>query len=246
MKAELTTTQNSGPNPVALIQIALEKGADISQLKELMDLQERWEKKEARKNFFDALSNFQRIVPVLKKKKKANINSQKGVYSYKYADLASIVNDIRKPLSECGLSYRWEFQEKDGKIFCKCLLSHRDGHTEITEMEGSKDDSGYKNSIQQTGSTQTYLQRYTLIGALGLATADEDSDGKQPEQKRMTVDEIAELVSQSETRKQLNQLFARNKDIVNASDDLKAKFKAKEQELKESEKPGEQGKIVMP
>ena len=45
-------------------------------------------------------------------------------------------------------------------------------------MSAGKDDSGQKNQIQQTASTHTYLQRYTLIGALGLSSADEDIDGR--------------------------------------------------------------------
>src|SRR5690606_5500273 len=39
------------------------------------------------------------------------------------------------------------------------------------------DSSGSKNAIQAIGSTLTYLQRYTLIQALGLAASDDD-DGQ--------------------------------------------------------------------
>src|SRR6185503_4639414 len=39
------------------------------------------------------------------------------------------------------------------------------------------DASGSKNAIQAIGSTLTYLQRYSLVQALGLAAA-EDDDGK--------------------------------------------------------------------
>ncbi len=36
-------------NPVTLLQTALEKGVDTEQLEKLMNLQERWEAKEAKK-----------------------------------------------------------------------------------------------------------------------------------------------------------------------------------------------------
>ena len=58
-----------------------------------------------------------------------------------------------------------------------CILSHRDGHSEETTLSAGRDDSGNKNSIQAVGSTVTFLQRYTLKAALGLAAA-EDDDGK--------------------------------------------------------------------
>ena len=61
-----------------------------------------------------------------------------------------------------------------------CVLSHRDGHFEETTLTAGRDDSGKKNAIQQVGSTITYLQRYTLKAALGLAAA---SRRRRPEQR---------------------------------------------------------------
>ena len=45
-------------------------------------------------------------------------------------------------------------------------------------MTAPPDDSGNKNVIQAFGSCTTYLMRYTLVPALGLVTADEDTDGR--------------------------------------------------------------------
>jgi hypothetical protein len=44
-------------------------------------------------------------------------------------------------------------------------------------LRAGADQSGAKNSIQAIGSTISYLQRYTLKAALGLAAANDD-DGK--------------------------------------------------------------------
>jgi hypothetical protein len=38
-----------------------------------------------------------------------------------------------------------------------------------------------KNPIQARGSAIDYMKRYTLIGALGITTADTDIDGRLPE-----------------------------------------------------------------
>lgn len=230
-KNEITVQQS--PTPATLLEQAINKGVDITQLEKLMDLQERWEQKEAKKKFLDALSKFQTKVPALKKGKTAKIASQKGSFSYKYADLGSITAQIKKPLNECGLSYRWEFSETNGKLKVTCMISHRDGHTESTSMEAGMDTSGAKNDIQQKGSTQTYLQRYTLIGALGLSTADEDKDGaghqttNQPEKEFNEEEALAqwrETVAGKSTVIELQALYMQNKKVVEGDARIKQMF----------------------
>lgn len=230
------------PSPSILLEKAIEKGVGMEQLKELMDLQERWEKKEARKAFFDALSKFQTMVPVIKKNRIAKIASQKGNYSYKFADLGSISSSIKSALVECGLSYRWEFKEATGKLTVTCFVSHRNGHTETSVMEAAFDTSGYKNDIQQKGSTQTYLQRYTLIGALGLSTADEDDDGRanprtQQPSTEQTEEEILahwrQAVNSIPTQIGLTGLYMKNRKVVDGDAKIQAIFKARQEALKE-------------
>lgn len=249
MKTENNSLQKSEiPTPLTLLQQAVEKGVDMQQLEKLMELQERWEKKEARKSFFDALSKFQNLVPVLKKGKTARIASQKGSFSYRYADLASITKAICKPLAAAGLSYRWDFEESNGKLKVICNVSHRDGHTERTWMEADKDNSGAKNDIQQKGSTQTYLQRYTLIGALGLSTADDDLDAKG--HKTTGAEDDAEsiylqwesAVNERSTLVELTQLYLKEKKKVDSDERIQLIFKTRQEQLKSAKKP----QTVMP
>jgi hypothetical protein len=61
-----------------------------------------------------------------------------------------------------------------------CHVSHEKGHRESTSLTGPEDVSGGKNPIQTIGSTVTYLQRYTMVSALGLSTADQDDADKTP------------------------------------------------------------------
>lgn len=228
------------PSPITLLEKAIEMGADIDKLKQLMDLQDRWEKKQAEKAFRDAFADFQSIVPVIKKNKTNRINSQKGSYSYKSSDLGEIAKTIKGALRETGLSYRWEFEDKGNKLKVTCFVSHRDGHTEATEMEAGMDNSGAKNDIQQKGSTNTYLQRYTLIGALGLSTADEDNDGRgaltsQQAEPELTEEEILAQWQQSvdgvKTRIELTNLYLKNRKAIDANSKVQAIFKARQEQL---------------
>ena len=107
----------AGYMPGNLIAQAIEKNGSIEVIERLMDLQERWEKNQARKSFLDAMNKFQSIVPSLEKKKLVSYQTSKGKMSYKYAPLGEIVEEIKGALKETGLSYRWEINENGSIIF---------------------------------------------------------------------------------------------------------------------------------
>jgi hypothetical protein len=160
--------------PVDLISQAIEKGAGVDALEKLMQLQAQWEAKEAAKAFKSAMVDFQSKKPKLVKTEKA--------HNSKYNPLPKIQEAIDGVLSECGLTYRWEQDEVDGRIKITCVVSHVMGHSERTFITAPADTSGAKNSIQAIGSTVSYLKRYTLEGALGLSS-DKDDDGGKPKEK---------------------------------------------------------------
>jgi hypothetical protein len=167
--------------PADLIAQAIDKGLDVDALSKLMDLQERYDANQARKKFFDAFTNFQSEAPDLRKTKNVTFNAKGGTTNYNYAPLASITRQLNKVLKDNELSYRWEIIDDFKEIKVTCLVSHVSGHTEKTTMTAAPDTTGSKNDIQARGSAIEYLKRYTLIGALGLSTADSDVDGALPE-----------------------------------------------------------------
>ena len=188
------TLVNEEVHPVAiqqerymrLMELALQNSADIASIEKLVELQNNFEAKEARKSFFAALSQFQADLPVIKKK---------GSVSYKqvnftFAKLEDIASAIRPLIAENGLSYRFE-QGNDNKfITVVCIITHRDGHEVRTSMSAFSDDSGGKNAIQQIASTVSYLRRYTLTGALGITVSDEDDDAVSSQQVAITADQL--------------------------------------------------------
>lgn len=210
-------------SPISLIQLAIEKKADIDTIERLMALKERWDAQQAKKEFLKALSEFQAACPVIKKGKKVSFISKRTGFKteYNYAPLGSIITQIKSLLKKYGLSYRWETADADGKITIKCITSHIDGHSEGNSMSAAKDDSGGKNSIQQIGSTMTYLQRYTLIGAFGIATADDDLDVQHiPKPKHKSQTNISKTKS-SDLLNQAKILI----DEYTEHKDLQAKYK---------------------
>lgn len=157
--------------PMAMIDRAVSSGASVEMLERLMAMQERWEANNARKAFDHAIAAAKAEMPVIVKGQTAN---RGNAGSYKYEDLAQIAAQIDPVLSKFGLSYRFRTDTEGSKVRVTCVVSHRDGHSETTALESGLDTSGSKNAIQAMGSAVSYLQRYTLKAALGLAAAKDD------------------------------------------------------------------------
>lgn len=186
MSQDITTveTKELAITPMDMLNTAVSNNADLDKLEKLMDLQERWEGNEAKKAFSQAMAEFQaKLDPIVKKREGHNS---------KYADIDDIAKAIRPLLDEVGLSYRFEQQQADKSITVTCIVTHKFGHSERTSFTADADTSGGKNAIQALASAVTYLRRYTLTGALGITTGQDDNDGGKPD---ITVDELLDYMS---------------------------------------------------
>lgn len=164
-------------DPRTTLEKAIEKGLDPVTIGKMMDLQERWEAGKARKEYVEAMAGFKRECPaVIGKDKRADFGQGKAKYSY--ATTGAIVTAITPALSKFGLSLSWETTQKDHLVTVTCHVTHSGGHRESASLTGPHDESGGKNPIQTLGSSVHYLQRYTMVSVLGLATADMDDPDK--------------------------------------------------------------------
>lgn len=174
--------------PMEMLGAALERGADLTVLEKLMDLQERHERNQARKSFDAAVADAKSEIPVI-------IKNRQG-HNSKYADLGAFAAAVNPVLAKHGLSYRYRSEQDGPAIRVTCVLSHRDGHAEETTLSGAADATGNKNSIQAIASTLTYLQRYTLKLSLGLADSEGDDDGRAAGgDAAITEDQLKELLA---------------------------------------------------
>jgi hypothetical protein len=183
-KLEPQTTAVS--TPIDMLQLAIEKGADLDQLTKLMDMKERWEAAEAKKAFVVAMTRFRAECPPIQKTRET--------HQGKYAGLAETLDTIKGLMSECGLAHAWRTEQNMEGVMVTCCVTHILGHQECTSMTAPPDPSGSKNAIQAIGSTISYLERYTLMAILGMASTDQDTDGNFPPDL-ISADEKAELVA---------------------------------------------------
>jgi hypothetical protein len=185
-----------------MIARAVANGADPMTLERLLNMQERWERNEARKAFNQAIAKARAEIGPIFKSAEAKMELRSGGrMSYRYETLDDIERQVVPVLSKHGLSYRWGTKVPDARpdvIIVTCRVEHKDGYYEENGLAGPADTSGAKNPIQAIGSALTYLCRYTLKAALGLS-ATTDTDSAEPE----------ELVSENEVamlRKRIEQV----------------------------------------
>lgn len=178
---------------------------DVAKLKELLELQERWEANQAKKAYVVAMSAFKESPPEIDKDSHVNYQTTKGITDYHHASLYNVTSCINKALSKHGLTASWVTSQDEGLIKVTCKIRHVMGHSESTCLSAPPDNTGSKNAIQAIGSTVTYLQRYTVLALTGLATYDQDDDGGStgkdkapaPKQKQNEIVEMAFLAFES-------------------------------------------------
>lgn len=117
-----------------------------------------------------ALAKFQSQVAAVKK------DASNPFFKSKYATLENIIETIRKPLEDSGLSFS-QFPSGDNELVT--ILMHISGEfLQSTAKMTPKD-----QTPQSQGSAITYLRRYALSAILGIAT-EEDDDGNQATHKK--------------------------------------------------------------
>lgn len=175
--------------PVQMAYQLISSGADFASVKEMMALSKELAADQARRSFDEAVAAAKAQIPTISKNAKGHNNKA-------YANFAAYAKVVDPIIAQHGLSYRFRTDQSD-RITVTCILSHKGGHSEENSLSGPADSSGSKNAIQAIGSTLTYLQRYTLIQALGLAASDDDDgakSGKDEEQLRtITAEQVAEI-----------------------------------------------------
>lgn len=102
----------------------------------------------------------------------ASKDSTNPHFNSKYADLAS-VRAAAKPIYGHGLAIVQQVASKpDGSIGVRTVLTHKSGEWMASRAYVKPDKSG----PQAAGSVVTYLRRYMLAAALGIAQEDDDAN----------------------------------------------------------------------
>ncbi len=175
-------------DPQFLLQKAVEGNASIETLERLVALAKDVREVQAREAWHEAMAEFQRRCPPIKKTNTAQIVTAKGYYSYRYAALDEIMETIRPLLGELGLSVSWSSRVEPQRVIVSCRVAHSLGYSEnsgeISMPVAGDQERGGGNPAQRVGSALTYARRYSLLSVTGLAPEDDDdargTQGKEP------------------------------------------------------------------
>jgi hypothetical protein len=180
--------------PMEMLNAAIERGADLDTLERLMDLNDRWEKSQAKKAYIEAKAAFKANAPRILKDKE---NKQ---YNSRYASIGNVVEKANEALSKHGLDASWDFEQGE-RIKVTCTLRHLLGHAESVSLSAPPDNSGAKNPLQQIKSTLTYLKLATFEAVTGIATQEgnlDDDGNASGEDQTISEEQVTELVDIAE------------------------------------------------
>lgn len=129
----------------------------------------------ARNAFNEAFAKFKAEAVTILKNTKVAAGPLSGTM---YANLYDVVAVIIPALAKHGLSHSWKLT-KDERDWMEvtCFIRHSLGHHEENFMGSAPDAGPGRNAIQARGSAMTYLERYTLLAATGMAAGGTDDDG---------------------------------------------------------------------
>lgn len=112
-----------------------------------------------------------RELTVVEKDSTANL----GTYSYDYATLPGLVKATRPTLARHGIVALTPLLEAaDGRLAVTVILLHQSGE----RLECGPFPFPPGRDAQATGSMVTYMRRYALLAALGMAAGDDDDGAR--------------------------------------------------------------------
>lgn len=222
-RGAMVVQQNS---PAAIMLQALAQGTSLDQVEKMMDLQERWERREAEKAFKEAFAEFRGHNITVQKSKTVN---RGAAGSFKQAEYEEICSKISPALSEHGLSFRHDQKFGSRKwvtdgvendvpwVYVTCFLEHKGGHHETLSLEGPPGDLSANTDTQNMQVTASYLKRQSLLAITGTATGGEDDENYSLDTHLAdwlaTIDASADLDQLKRTRRDGGASFTKKKDV---------------------------------
>jgi len=118
-------------------------------------------------------------------------------YKSKYADLASVIDAIRAPLSENGLSFVQPIRIENDVTVLDTILFHSSGQWIKSSMIINVEVAN-RNAIQALGSYITYSRRYSLSSLIGITQ--DDDDGNSSTQTTVATQIQAQIQAQEKVK----------------------------------------------
>jgi hypothetical protein len=189
------------PSPLELMDRAIERGIDPSQLTVLSELHEKLERRADERAFGEALAGFQAECPQIRKTRAAEF---KGQHAYSFASLEDIMKEVGPLLKKYGLAISFSVDWDEGRMLATCAVRHGI-HSERSTVPVAMPGNVPVNDSQKSGIAIAYAKRYALCAALNVVVCDEDSDANGlgetvTEEQAIELEEMLEASSADQGR----------------------------------------------
>ena len=170
----LAMAPSPASSPMAAIEIAMgQPEPNMEVIERLYALNERHQANLAKRAYYEAFAAFKAKTIAVEKTLRVNYETKAGgIVDFMHPDIGVVLTQVNKAMVPHGLSVHWDLDNNNDNlaVVVTCVIAHVMGHDERGQsMRAMPDMSGGKNVLQGAGSSLTYLQRYTLIAACGLA-----------------------------------------------------------------------------
>lgn len=108
-------------------------------------------------------------------------------FKSKYADLGAVIEAVKVPFADNGLSYIQFPIEDSGRIGIETILMHSSGEW----LSNSFTVNLTKQDAQGAGSAITYCRRYGLQAVAGIPSDDDDGNAASKANKTPTKDDLS-------------------------------------------------------
>ena len=159
-----------------LLQMAMEKNVSMEMLAQFMELRNKDEDRNCKKEFELHFAIMKNELPTIEKT--MEVTNDQGGHMYDFAPLAKIQALCDPIISKHKFSYYWgELEIPERKVKRVTFYLSGYGHTrensfDVVEIPTSK----WANAIQVGGIRSSYGERYTMVGGLGLILKGIDND----------------------------------------------------------------------
>ena len=116
-------------------------------------------------------------------------------FKSKYADLSSVIEAVKVPFADNGLSFVQFPIEEGGRIGIETILMHESGEW----LSNSFTVQLTKQDAQGAGSAITYCRRYGLQAVVGIPSEDDDGNAASKKQVNEAVNSWVTAIKNGQT-----------------------------------------------
>ena len=238
--------QPQPPAPRNMLEViataVMDPRCDVEKMKALLDMQERIEERDSKKEFTVAFNKLQAELPIINRDGKIDhsadgsgvTKSGKRALQTKYATYPNLNRVVGPLLKKHGFTFSTSMEpDPGGSMVVISTLEHISGHARTTHFRVTADTSGGKNNQQGWGSSQQYGMRYNMIALLNIvseAREDADHDGFTPDSP-ISKEQLAELMKLADDSGADKRKFCEMMEVEGLALIPQSKFKEAKQQL---------------